>query len=158
VTPRVVHTVGSTVQPRPVPETLPFSDDAFEKVRAGMNAVVNEGGTAAGFRIAEAGFEMAGKTGTAQVRKISKEERASGVKKNGALPWALRDHGLFIAFAPVAQPRYALSCITEHASDGHPQVVIARDVLRFAQQRNVVGLRTSYPLSAADAGPQTRRT
>lgn len=158
VTPRVVHTVGNTVQPRPVPEALPFSDDAFEKVRAGMNAVVNEGGTAAGFRIAEAGLEMAGKTGTAQVRKISKEERASGVKKNGSLPWALRDHGLFIAFAPVAQPRYALSCITEHASDGHPQVVIARDVLRFAQQRNVVSLRTSYPLSAADAGLPTRRT
>lgn len=158
VTPRVVRTVGNTTQPQPIPEALPFSDEAFQKVRDGMNAVTNEGGTAAGFRIAEAGLEMAGKTGTAQVRKISKEERASGVKKNGSLPWALRDHGLFIAFAPVAQPRYACAVITEHASDGHPQVVIARDVLRFAQQRNVLSLKTAYPLSAASEQTGTRRT
>jgi penicillin-binding protein 2 len=150
VTPRVVHTIGNVVQPKPVPSPLPFSDDAFAKVREGMNAVVNEGGTAAGYRIADVGLEMAGKTGTAQVRKISKEERANGVKKNGSLPWQLRDHGLFIAFAPVSEPRYALACITEHASDGHPQVVIARDVLRFAQQRNIVILRTSYPMNAAE--------
>jgi penicillin-binding protein 2 len=94
---------------------------------------------------------MAGKTGTAQVRVITKAERGSGVKKNSSLPWALRDHGLFIGFAPVAAPRYACACITEHASDGHPQVVIVRDVLRFAQQRNVLGLRTAYPLNAASA-------
>lgn len=158
VTPRVVRTIGNIAQPQPVPEALPFSDEAFEKVRDGMNAVTNEGGTAAGFRITEVGLEMAGKTGTAQVRKISKEERASGVKKNGSLPWDLRDHGLFIAFAPVAAPRYALACITEHASDGHPQVVIARDVLRFAQQRNVTGLKTAYPINAAQAAPQASRT
>ena len=158
VTPRVVHTVGNTAQPAPVPSALPFSEEAFTKVRDGMNAVVNEGGTAASYRIAEVGLEMAGKTGTAQVRKISKEERASGVKKNGSLPWALRDHGLFIAFAPVAQPRYALACITEHASDGHPQVVIARDVLRFAQQRNIVGLKTAYPVNAASTQTGTSPT
>src|ERR1700749_4825817 len=45
VTPRVVHTVGNTAQPAPVPSALPFSEEAFTKVRAGMNAVVNEGGT-----------------------------------------------------------------------------------------------------------------
>ncbi|MEI9931017.1 MAG: penicillin-binding protein 2 [Rhizomicrobium sp.] len=157
VSPRVVHTLGNVAQPRLVPEALPFSDEAFEKVRAGMNAVTNEGGTAASYRITEVGLEMAGKTGTAQVRKISKEERASGVKKNGSLPWNLRDHGLFIGFAPVMQPRYACACITEHASDGHPQVVITRDVLRFAQQRNTLGLRTNYPQNAADAAVQTRR-
>ncbi len=158
VSPRVVHAVGDVVQPRPVPNPLPFSDEAFQKVRDGMNAVTNEGGTAGSFRIAEPGFEMAGKTGTAQVRKISKEERASGVKKNGSLPWALRDHGLFVAFAPVAAPRYALACITEHASDAHPQVAIARDVLRFAQQRNVLGLKTQYPVNAASEQTGTRRT
>jgi len=152
VSPRLVHVVGNDRQPRPVAEALPFSEEAFAKVREGMNAVTNEpGGTAYGFRIAEQGLEMAGKTGTAQVRVITKAERGSGVKKNSSLPWALRDHGLFIGFAPVAAPRYACACITEHASDGHPQVVIVRDVLRFAQQRNVLGLRTSYPLNAASA-------
>lgn len=152
VSPRLVHVAGNALQPRPVAEPLPFSEEALAKVREGMNAVTNEpGGTAYGFRIAEQGLEMAGKTGTAQVRVITKAERGSGVKKNSALPWALRDHGLFIGFAPVAAPRYACACITEHASDGHPQVVIVRDVLRFAQQRNVLGLRTAYPVNAASA-------
>lgn len=154
VAPRLAHVVGNVVQPRPVAEALAFSDKAIAAVRAGMNAVTNEpGGTAYGFRIAQPGFEMAGKTGTAQVRKISKEERQSGVKKNASLPWSLRDHGLFIAFAPVAQPRYACACIVEHGSDGHPQVQIARDVLLFAQQRDVLKLPTAYPLSAAFAAP-----
>jgi penicillin-binding protein 2 len=159
VSPRLVHVVGNTLQPQPVPDALPFSDDAFAAVREGMNAVTNEpGGTAYGFRIADAGLEMAGKTGTAQVRVISRAEHEAGVKKNSSLPWNLRDHGLFISFAPVAQPRYACACIVEHGSDGHPQVVIARDVLRFAQQRNVLGLHTAYPVNAAQAGPEGSRT
>ena len=153
VVPRIAHVVGNVAQPRQLAEPLAFSDKAYALVREGMNAVTNEpGGTAYGFRIAEPGLEMAGKTGTAQVRKISKEERLSGVKKNGSLPWNMRDHGLFIAFAPAAAPRYALACITEHASDGHPQVVIARDVLRFAQQRDILNLKTAYPVNAADLG------
>src|SRR5215469_3078342 len=82
VSPRITHTVGSTTQPRPLPDPLPFSDDAFAAVRAGMNAVVNGGGTASRWRITEPGMEMAGKTGTAQVRRITKEERASGVLKD----------------------------------------------------------------------------
>jgi penicillin-binding protein 2 len=159
VSPRFVHVVGNTLQPQPVPDALPFTEEAFAKVREGMNAVTNEpGGTAYGFRIAEPGLEMAGKTGTAQVRVITRAEHESGVKKNASLPWNLRDHGLFIAFAPAAQPRYACACIVEHGSDGHPQVVIARDVLRFAQQRNVLGLRTAYPVNAAQAGTGGSRT
>jgi len=128
---------------------LPFSDEAFAAVRAGMDAVCNGGGTASRWRITEPGMEMAGKTGTAQVRKISKEEHASGVKKNASLPWNLRDHGLFIAFAPVAAPRYAAACIVEHGSDGHPQVQMVHDVLLFAQKRDPLKLRTAYPTNAA---------
>jgi penicillin-binding protein 2 len=153
VTPRIAHTVGNTTQPRPLPDPLPFSDDAFAAVRTGMNAVCNGGGTASRWRITEPGMEMAGKTGTAQVRRITKEERASGVLKDTALPWNLRDHGLFIAFAPVAAPRYALSCIVEHGALGHPQVQMAHDILKFAQTRNPLGLRTAYPTNAAMATP-----
>ena len=149
VTPRIVHTVGSVAQPRPLADPLPFSDEAFAAVRAGMNAVVNEGGTAHAFAITDPGMAMAGKTGTAQVRVISKAEHQAGVKKNGTLPWKLRDHGLFIAFAPVDAPRYALACIVEHHSDGHPQVKIAHDVLRFAQQRDPLRMRATYPSNAA---------
>ncbi|MBV9043632.1 MAG: penicillin-binding protein 2 [Alphaproteobacteria bacterium] len=153
VSPRIAHTVGTVSQPRPLPDPLPFSDEAFEAVRGGMNAVVNQGGTASRWRIATPGMEMAGKTGTAQVRRITKEERASGVRSNASLDWKLRDHVLFIAYAPVEQPRYALSCIVEHGSaEGHPQVEIARDVLTFAQTRNPLAMRTAYPSNAAMTG------
>ena len=153
ISPRIAHVVGNVSQPKPVPEPLPFSDKAFALVREGMNAVCNEpGGTAFPWRITQEGFEMAGKTGTAQVRKISKEEHATGVKKNESLPWKLRDHALFIAFAPAAAPRYAAAIVMEHGAVGaHPHVQMVRDILLFAQQRGVLGLRTAYPVSAASA-------
>ncbi len=154
VSPRIAHTVGSVSQPRPLPDPLPFSDDAFAMVRAGMDAVCNGGGTASAWRIAEPGLEMAGKTGTAQVRVITKQERLTGVKSNGSLPWNLRDHALFIAYAPVAAPRYALSIIMEHgATAAHPHVQMARDILRFAQQRDPLKMRAAYPLTAAMSAP-----
>ncbi|HVZ91417.1 MAG TPA: penicillin-binding protein 2 [Rhizomicrobium sp.] len=154
VVPRLAHVVGGVIQPRPAIAPLAFPPEAFAAVQEGMNMVTNlPGGTAYAWRIAEPGFEMAGKTGTAQVRVITAAERASGVKKDASLPWNLRDHGLFIAFAPVAQPRYACACVVEHNAPPHPQVQVARDVLLFAQQRDVLGRRTAYPLNAARAQP-----
>jgi penicillin-binding protein 2 len=158
LSPRITRVVGNKVEPRPELAPLRFSEDALALVRDGMNGVTNTpGGTAYGFRITEAGYEMAGKTGTAQVRVISREEHHAGVKKNLTLPWKMRDHGLFIAFAPVSQPRYACACITEHASDGHPQVQMARDILMYAQRRDPLKLPTAYPLSAASGVGMGRR-
>jgi penicillin-binding protein 2 len=155
VAPRIARVVGRTVEARPQLVRLPFSDDALTAVRAGMNAVTNEpGGTAYAWRIAEPGFEMAGKTGTAQVRVISREEHLAGVKKNEALPWKLRDHALFIAYAPVVQPRYACAVVIEHgAVPAHPQVQMARDILLYAQKRDPLKLPTAYPISAAALSP-----
>ncbi len=159
VSPRIAHTVGTTTQPRPLPDALPFSADAFAAVRDGMNAVCNEpGGTAFAWRIPDAGFEMAGKTGTAQVRRISKEEHESGVRSNSSLPWNLRDHALFIAYAPVIQPRYALSIIMEHGAVGaHPHVQMARDILLLAQKRDPLSLHAAYPTNAAMLAPAQLR-
>jgi penicillin-binding protein 2 len=160
VTPRIARVVGRTVEARPQLTRLPFSDDALTAVRAGMNAVTNEpGGTAYSWRIAEPGFEMAGKTGTAQVRVISREEHLAGVKKNETLPWKLRDHALFIAFAPVVQPRYACAVVIEHgAVPAHPQVQMARDILLYAQKRDPLKLPTAYPISAAALASARDRT
>ena len=155
LTPRITHQVGATLRPRPVPEALPFSEAAFAAVRSGMNAVVNEpGGSAYGWRITQAGFEMAGKTGSAQVRVITRAERESGVKRNESLPWNLRDHALFIAYAPADRPRYACVVVIEHGAVlAHPQVQMARDILLFAQQRDPVKMPTAYPpIRAASAG------
>jgi penicillin-binding protein 2 len=152
LTPRIAHEVGLTLQPKLVPAPLPFSDAAFAAVRAGLNAVVNEpGGTAYAWRITQAGFEMAGKTGTAQVRRISKEEFVTGVKKNESLPWNLRDHALFYAYAPVDQPRYACMVLLEHGAIGHPHVQMAANILLYAQQRDPVKLPVAYPVHAAEA-------
>jgi penicillin-binding protein 2 len=86
------------------------------------------------------------------VRKISKEEHLTGVKKNESLPWKLRDHALFIAFAPVDAPRYAAAIVMEHGAVGaHPHVQMVRDILLFAQKRDTLKLPTAYPLSAARA-------
>ena len=138
VVPRIVRVVGHTAQQRPQLKRLEFSDAALAAVQSGMNAVTNEpGGTAYAWRIPKPGFEMAGKTGTAQVRRISKEEHLAGVKKNDELPWNLRDHAHFIAYAPADKPRYALSILLEHgAVTSHPHVQMARDILLFTQQRD----------------------
>jgi penicillin-binding protein 2 len=135
---------------------LDLSADGLARVRDGMNKVTNEpGGTAYAFRISEPGFEMAGKTGTAQVRAYT-EEQHGAITKNAALEWKLRDHGMFIAFAPVAQPKYACACIVEHGSDGHPQVLAARDILLFTQKRDPLKMPTAYPLKAADGDNPAR--
>jgi penicillin-binding protein 2 len=156
VSPRLTHQVGATLQPHALPAPLPFSDKAFAMVREGMGMAVNApGGTAYGSRILQTGFEMAGKTGTAQVRRITKEERHSGLTPQSKLPWAYREHALFIAFAPVDKPRYAASVVIEHGGNAHtePQVQFARDILSFAQTRNTLGKPTAYPLKAASAAP-----
>jgi penicillin-binding protein 2 len=80
---------------------------------------------------------MAGKTGSAQVRHISMADRRAG--RAGALgtsgEWRLRDHGLFIAFAPVEQPRYAAGIVLEHAGHGSAAAAIARDAFTYLYDR-----------------------
>lgn len=159
VSPRITRVVGHGVQPRPPLKRLDVSDHALQVVQAGMNAVTNEpGGTAYAWRITQPGFEMAGKTGTAQVHRITKEERLSGVRHYEAqLPWKLREHGLFIAFAPVSSPRYAAAIILEHGSvASHPHVQMVRDILLFAQQRQTAMLQTAYPENAASLAAPAR--
>ncbi len=159
VSPRITRVIGHAAQSRPELDRLKFSDKALAAVQAGMNMVANEpGGTAFQWRITQPGFEMAGKTGTAQVRHISKEEHETGVKKNDNLPWNLRDHALFIAYAPVQQPRYALGIIQEHgATAAHPHVQMARDILLYAQQRDPIKLPNAYPVNAAQATSPIRK-
>ena len=100
-----------------------------------MNRVSNsERGTAYRARITSKEFALAGKSGTSQVRRITAAERADRIRKNEELPWAARDHALFVAFAPVAAPRYAVSVIVEHGGSGSGTAApIARDILLQVQ-------------------------
>jgi penicillin-binding protein 2 len=158
VSPRMVHSVGARVLPRPEAAKLDFSDEALVRVRSGMNRVMNEaGGSAFSWRITEPGLEMAGKTGTAQVRVYSQQEHQRGMRSNASLQWKLRDHALFIGFAPVQAPKYAIVCMIEHgATQAHPHVQMARDILTFAQKRDVIGRATAYPVTAAAMPIPTR--
>ncbi|MAH85058.1 MAG: penicillin-binding protein 2 [Rhodospirillaceae bacterium TMED8] len=106
-------------------------------VRAAMGDVVNSPtGTARGSRIEEPEWKMGGKTGTVQVRRISKSEREQGVVKNQDLPWKERDHAIFVGYAPMENPRYAVSVVVEHGGSGSKTAApIARDILLEAQRR-----------------------
>jgi penicillin-binding protein 2 len=116
---------------------LNIEDRHLQMVRQGMERVLLPGGTAYGSRIMEMGLEMGGKTGTAQVKRISKAERASGVRRQEDLPWHLRHHALFVGYAPVADPRYACAVIVDHGGSGSGAAApIARDIMIEVQKRN----------------------
>ncbi|MCP5087315.1 MAG: penicillin-binding protein 2 [Rhodobacteraceae bacterium] len=134
VTPRLINAVDNTPQRVKEREPLDIDPAHLESVRKGMFGVVNEQrGTAGGSRLKIKGVQMAGKTGTSQVRRITKEERARGVIRNKDLPWERRDHALFVAFAPYDNPRYAISVVVEHGGGGSRAAApIARDVMTHA--------------------------
>ena len=80
---------------------------------------------------------MGGKTGTVQVRRISETERESGVLKNEELAWRERDHALFVGYAPLEIPKYAISVIVEHGGSGASTAApVARDILLEVQKRD----------------------
>ncbi|MDP7641228.1 MAG: penicillin-binding protein 2 [Alphaproteobacteria bacterium] len=145
---------GIAVRPKLVRETqrvgrrLPDNREPFPSmglsavhlavVQRGMSGVTNSPrGTAYRARIEEPGMTMAGKTGSVQVKRITKAERERGVRKNEDLEWKDRDHALFVGYAPVDSPRYAVSVVVEHGGGGSKTAApIARDILRVVQRRD----------------------
>lgn len=127
--------VGRTEETWP---ELVISEQHLAMVRKGMEAVVNSpGGTAYGSRITTEGMEMGGKTGTAQVQRITKEQRRLGVK-NEDLPWEQRHHALFVGYAPMSDPKYACAVVVEHGVGGAKAAApIAKALLQGAQERNL---------------------
>jgi len=79
---------------------------------------------------------FAGKTGTAQVKRITERERDMGITQ-ASLPWHLRHHALFVCWGPVANPRYACAVIIEHGMAGGATAgPIGRDVLVETMKRD----------------------
>jgi penicillin-binding protein 2 len=133
---------GKLLQPRllmntprkPVP-LLDVNPEHLAIVRNAMTSVVNDHGTAVASKLPLDGILMAGKTGTAQVFRLGER----GHQGN----WALRDHALFIAFAPADQPRYAIGCIIEHGGFGASAAApIVRDsmIYLFDKQKALAAL------------------
>ncbi len=137
ITPHLARRIGENWMGAAIETDMGLDPEHLELVRNAMAAVVNETiGTAYAARVTVEGMEMAGKTGTAQVRRISEAERQDGVQTNESLPWKERDHALFMGFAPVAAPKYAICVLVEHGGSGaHAAAPIARDILIECQKR-----------------------
>ena len=116
--------------------SLGLSEHALAVVLDGMNKVTNSPeGTAYAARIKDRSMAMGGKSGTAQVRRISKYERETRVLKNRERQWRERDHALFVGYAPVQAPRYAVAVVVEHGGGGSSVAgPIARDILEATQK------------------------
>ncbi len=105
-------------------------------VQQGLEEVLKKGGTAAGSAVNVNGKRMAGKTGTSQVRSISKKERQSGVLTNEQLKWSMRNHGLFVGYAPTDKPKYAVCVIAEHVGSSTPAARTASKVIKELLKQN----------------------
>jgi len=87
-------------------------------VQEAMFSSTNERfGTSYKSRIDDPKYQFAGKTGTAQVKRISKRERELDLELE-QIPYKDRDHALYVAYGPYIKPRYALSIIIEHGGSG----------------------------------------
>jgi len=129
---------------------LDADPEHLEFVRKAMAAVVNGSGTAVGSKLPLEGIQMAGKTGTAQVFRLGERGHQSN--------WALRDHALFISFAPADAPRFAIGCIIEHGGFGASAAApIVRDCMTylFDQQKAMDALA---PLEQQWGGTLAERT
>lgn len=115
-------------------EDLEFHPEHLELIKEAMaNTTNSPWGTAFFGRIQQGGKEMGGKTGTSQVRRITLEQRRAGQTKTGHLAWKYREHGLFVGYAPIHDPRYAIAVVVEHGGGPRGAIQAARDILLKAQ-------------------------
>jgi penicillin-binding protein 2 len=105
-------------------------------VQEAMFSSTNEiRGTSYRSRIDDKKYQFAGKTGTAQVKRISKRERELDLKIE-QIPYNDRDHALYIAYGPYVNPRYALSIIVEHGGSGSKAAApIAKELFKLIIDR-----------------------
>ncbi len=146
VLPRLVRSFDGVEVPLEEAPPLDIDPEHLAVVRRGMYEVVyGQRATAGRSKIVAEDKRMAGKTGTSQVRNITKAERAAGVIRNDDLPWERRDHALFVSYAPYDAPKYAVSVVAEHGGGGSAVAApIARDIMLFALYQGLPPL-TAYP-------------
>lgn len=147
IDPHLTRKLADQIQPGSDPSDWPAMDlteHYLHVVREGMWAVVNEaGGTAPQARLPDQRWQMAGKTGSSQVRRVSREQREDTNFDSSKLPWDQRPHALFVAYAPYDAPRYALAVVVEHGNAGAAAAgPIARDIMMDTLQRDPAGRDT----------------
>lgn len=120
-------------------DPIGVSAASMDIIRRGMYDVVNgKNGTAKNYKLDLDGIVMAGKTGTVQVKRITKAERERGIVDNLERPWKFRDHALFTGYAPFDNPKYAIAVIVEHGGSGSSGAApIARDILTYIFEQGI---------------------
>ncbi len=111
-----VHTDGKdfVYSQKPAKQVVKLNEEYLQIVRKGLYQSVNmRKGTARRIGITHPNFDVVGKTGTAQVRRITLEQRKRGYSAFG-LPARSRDHGLFTCYFPYKNPKYAITVVVEH--------------------------------------------
>ncbi len=112
------------------PENVKF---VLEAVFASTNELY---GTSYSSRIEDPKYQFAGKTGTAQVKRITEEARELDLKTS-QIPYKERDHALYIAYGPYKNPRYAVSIIVEHGGSGSSIAApMAKKLFKFIIDRH----------------------
>lgn len=106
-------------------KTLNIDPEHIAYIHEAMSQVVNGAGTAGRARLPLDDVKLAGKTGTAQVVNLDFGRGGKDVA------WKYRDHGLFVCFAPVDNPRYAAAVVIEHGGGSGAAYPVARDVMTF---------------------------
>ncbi len=106
-------------------------------IKDAMYSSSNEpGGTSYRSRLEDKKFMFAGKTGSSQIKKFTEAQREAEVKQE-QLDYKDRDHALFVAFAPVSDPKYAISVVVEHGGTGSSSAApIAKKVIKKVLERH----------------------
>ncbi len=106
-------------------------------VKDAMYAATNEpGGTSYSSRLRDEKHMFAGKTGSSQVKRFTEAQREAEVKQED-LEYKFRDHALFVAYAPVKDPKYAISVVVEHGGSGSKSAApIAKKVIQKIMERH----------------------
>ena len=159
---------GKVVKPRlilddgeaPSFSSLGINSRHLRSVQDSMVSVMKAGGTAFQAGRSRSAPKIAGKTGTAQVRRITQAEREEGVRDNEDLPWRYRDHALFVGFSEAENPRFAVAVLVQHGGGSSVAVPIGRDLLdeaiklERASEGGLVARDIARANSDTDAGEQ----
>ena len=131
--------VDDKIKDQPIDKFTPLYKDSknIRIVQDAMFGSTNEVmGTSYRSRINDPKYQFAGKTGTAQVKKITERDRELDLK-TFQIPYEERDHALYIAFGPYKQPRYALSILIEHGGNGSTTAApMAKELFKLVIDRH----------------------
>jgi penicillin-binding protein 2 len=108
-------------------------------IKDAMFAATNEvGGTSYRSRHTNKKFMFAGKTGSSQIKRFTEAQRKAEVKQND-ITYKERDHAWFVAFAPVKNPKYAISVLVEHGGSGSSAAApVAKKVIKKVIERHEI--------------------